>query len=70
MPSGVRPDPLPASVQANCPHPSGLVSRGGTVADDKISLGRVGLALIDCDKRRDIAATAYENLRRIVAYPE
>lgn len=40
------------------------------MADDKISLGRVGLALIACDKSRDVAATAYENLRRIVAYSE
>lgn len=40
------------------------------MADDKISLGRVGLALIDCEKRRDIAATAYLNLSRIVAYSD
>lgn len=67
--SGVRPDPLPSSVQKPCPHPSGLVSRGGKVSDDKISLGRVGLALIACEASRKVAADAYEELRTVVAGP-
>lgn len=65
--SGVRPDPLPASVQAPCPHPSRLVSRGGMVSDDVISLGRVGSALIACEASRKIAVDAYGELRDVIA---
>lgn len=66
-PSGVRPDPLPASVAQKCAHPSALVSRGGTVADDKISMGRIGLALVSCGKRHELAVAAYEGLRVAVS---
>jgi hypothetical protein len=59
----VRPDPLPATVSQKCAHPSPLVSRGGTVADDKISLARIGTALVACGKRHDAAVKAYEDLR-------
>lgn len=56
---GLRLDGLPQRVKAKCPHPSELLSRGGTVADDEISMGRLGAALIDCDRRRQIAVDAY-----------
>lgn len=65
--TGVRPDPLPASVAAPCPHPADLLSRGGTVADDEISLGRIGDALIECEGRRAVAVAAYEGLAGALA---
>lgn len=59
----MRPDALPASIAAPCPHPSDLLSRGGTVADDEISLGRLGSALIDCEGRRAAAVGAFNGVR-------
>lgn len=63
---GVRADPLPASVTGLCPAPGDLLAKGGTVADDEISMGRIGDALIECERARALAVEAYERLRDIV----
>jgi hypothetical protein len=63
----LRLDPLPASVEEPCPHPSDLLSRGGTVADDEISLGRVGDALIQCGQEKAVAVEAYNGVRGSLA---
>jgi hypothetical protein len=60
--AGVRPDPLPANVAAPCPSPASLLSRGGMVADDEISMGRIGDALISCGREKAVAVTAYNDL--------
>lgn len=59
-------EPLPANVVQPCPHPSDLVSRGGTVADDEITIGRLGDALIDCGEAKDIAVDAYGGVQSIL----
>lgn len=60
---GVRLEPLPAAVVAPCPHPATLLSRGGTVADDEVSLGRIGSALIACGEEKQLAVDAYAGAR-------
>ncbi|WP_066598913.1 hypothetical protein [Celeribacter halophilus] len=61
---GLRLDPLPATVDAACPHPSMFLPSGpGTVASDEIMIGRIGDALIDCNARRSIAVEAYNGAR-------
>lgn len=64
---GVRIDPLPASLTQPCPHPSALVSRGGTVLDDELSLGRMGDALILCGKQKAAIAAAFDSVREAVS---
>ena len=65
--TGLRLDPLPAAVTAPCPHPSALLDRGGTVASDEISLGRIGDALIDCEGARAVAVEAYQGAAAALA---
>lgn len=65
--TGLRLDPLPAPVAAPCPHPADLLDRGGTVASDEISMGRIGDALIACDGARGIAVEAYQGARAALA---
>jgi len=65
--AGLRIDPLPAAVIAPCPHPSTLLDRGGTVASDEISLGRIGDALIACDGARAVAVEAYQGAAAALA---
>lgn len=62
----LRLDPLPPAVAASCPHPSTLLSRGGTVANDEISLGRIGDALIQCGQEKAIAVKAYNGVLRVL----
>ena len=64
---GLRLDPLPAAVVAPCPHPATLLSRGGTVADDEVSLGRIGSALILCGEQKSLAVDAYNGARAALA---
>ncbi len=59
----LRIEPLSPQVEAPCPHPSALLSRGGTVADDEVSLGRVGDALIQCGQEKSVAVEAYNGVR-------
>jgi len=60
---GLRLDPLPPAVAAPCPHPAALLDRGGTVASDEISMGRIGDALIACEGARAVAVDAYQGAR-------
>lgn len=53
-------------LEAPCPHPAALVSRGGTVADDEISLGRVGTALIRCGAEKQAVVESYNQLKDAV----
>jgi hypothetical protein len=68
--AGLRADPLPAAVVTPCAHPSALLGRGGTVADDEISLGRIGDALILCEGRRGAAVRAYNGIAAAIASDE
>jgi hypothetical protein len=43
------------------------LSRGGTVTDDEISLGRLGDALIECGLEKAIAVKAYSRVRKVLA---
>ena len=47
--------------------PSALLDRGGTVASDEISLGRIGDALITCDTARAVAVEAYQRAAAALA---
>jgi hypothetical protein len=46
------------------------LGRGGTVADDEISLGRIGDALILCEGRRGAAVRAYNGVAAAIASDE
>lgn len=43
--------------------PPALLSRGGTVADDEVSLGRFGDTLIRCGQEKSVAVEAYNGVR-------
>lgn len=64
--TGVRADPLPPVVAAECAAPGVLVF-GGTVADDFVSMRRLGDALIECEAARAVAVAAYGKLRDALA---
>lgn len=59
-------EPLPEQVLVPCPHPIELVSQGGTVADDEITMGRIGDALIECGQEKQIAIDGYNSLVQIL----
>jgi hypothetical protein len=61
--AGVEIDPLPPAIVDPCPHPSDLVSRGGTVGDDEITVRRMGDALIVCGRKKQVAVGAFEQVR-------
>jgi len=56
-------EPLSPQVETPCPHPSALLSRRDTVADDEVSLGRIGDALIRCGQEKSVAVEAYNGVR-------
>lgn len=60
---GVEIKPLPATIAEDCPHPSALVSRGGSVGDDEITIRRLGDSLLICGKQKKIAVDAFEQVR-------
>lgn len=55
---------LPDEVTKPCDHPSTVIATvtGHTIGSDEIRLGRLGDALIECGKEKEIAVEAYENL--------
>ena len=56
---GVRLDPLPTEVAAQCLHPSEI-----PVGNDwEVFVGRVGDELIACRAQKDLAVTAYNQAR-------
>ena len=56
-PSGaLRIEPLPAEVSRPCPHPSRFLTGGNL----EIITGRVGAALLDCERARALAVEAYQ----------
>ena len=57
---------LPEEVSDPCPHPTEFLLKGGTVAHDEITLGRVGDALIECGAEKAIAVQGYNDLRTIL----
>lgn len=65
--SGIKLQVLDGPVAEPCPHPRDLVSRGGTVADDEISIRRLGVALIHCGQEKAIAVDAYNEVVEIFA---
>lgn len=58
--AGLRIEPLPAAAAEPCPPPAGFLAAG----DWEIIAGRLGDALIECEGRRELAASAYEGVRR------
>lgn len=64
--TGLRADPLPPSVSQDCLAPGQLVG-GVTVADDFVSMRRLGDALIECDEARAIAVSAYTKLKEAIS---
>lgn len=61
---GVKVDELPKTIRESCASPDDLLVRGETVADDFISVRKLGDELTDCERKREIAADAYEDLRQ------
>ena len=59
----LRLEPLPANLAADCPRPEALLSRGGTVADDELSIGRLGDALLICGAQKRAVVGAYDEVR-------
>lgn len=57
---------LPEAVSEPCPHPLTLVSRGGTVADDEITVGRLGDALIECGREKEVAVSGFNKLKQVL----
>lgn len=66
---GVRPDPLPQNVAAQCAHPLDVVRsvRGRGVGADEVRMGRLGDALLKCRAEKQIAVDAYVAVGGIVA---
>lgn len=63
---GLRPDPLPARVRTECAGPERLLSDGGKVRNDEITIARLGEALIFCEWARGQAVSAYDELKNIL----
>jgi predicted metal-binding membrane protein len=57
---------LPEAVSEPCPHPLTLVSRGGTVADDEVTVGRLGDALIECGREKEVAVSGFNKLKQVL----
>ncbi|WP_406870587.1 hypothetical protein ABEB22_00290 [Thioclava sp. 'Guangxiensis'] len=53
---------LPAAARIPCASPASLLATGGTLADDAVSITRLGDELIACDGRRRIAVEAFERM--------
>ena len=52
--------PIPAAARIPCPAPETLMAAGGTLRADAVTITRLGDALIDCERRRALAASAKE----------
>lgn len=57
---------LPKAVTEPCPHPMTLVSRGGTVEDDEITVGRLGDALIECNQEKEVAVSGFNKMKQVL----
>lgn len=58
----MRPDPLPANVSEECPHPSEI----STGNDYEIFAGRLGDALIECRAEKAVSVEAYNQVRSTI----
>ena len=65
---GVRPNALPANVEAPCDHPISVINKvtGTSVGSDEIRMGRLGDALIECAEEKQVAVEAYNGVRNTV----
>lgn len=63
MRGGLEIEPLPAEVAAPCPQPGEFLAGTGSVADDEITMGRIGDALIACGQQKAAAVAAYDGVR-------
>lgn len=65
---GTDPTPLPIEVEAPCNHPLAIVIavKGSSVGSDEIRIGRLGDALIECGKEKEIAVDAYNGVAGII----
>lgn len=66
--AGVRLDPLPANVSDPCAHPASVIAtvNGYTVGDDENRIGRLGDALLECGREKQVAVEAYDAARAVL----
>ena len=51
-----------------CPHPLDIINtvKGTSVGSDEVRIGRLGDALIECGKEKEIVVQGYEQLSNIL----